>query len=107
MKQFTYLALLLFSIQGLLIADWRYKLAFWYDARATIYTLAASITVFVVWDIAGIFLGIFFHGGSPFTLPVRLLPEFPIEEIFFLFLLCYVTLILYRGSMLLWQRTRS
>lgn len=102
--QWIYLGLLLFSISGLMTLDWRHKLAFWYDARRTALTIGFGIAVFVVWDILGIVLGIFFHGNSPYTLPFRLAPEFPIEELFFLFLLCYVTLILYRG-LGRWQRT--
>lgn len=93
---FLYLAGLLVSIAGLFVIDWRYKLAFFSDARRTAATLGIAIALFVVWDILGINQGIFFHGGSPFSLPFRLLPEFPLEELFFLFLLTYVALIVYR-----------
>lgn len=103
MMQFTYLAALLFSISGLGMLDWRYKLAFWYDWRRTAKVLSAAIGLFVVWDIIGIGAGIFLHGNSPLTLPYRLFPEFPIEELFFLLLLTYVTLVLYRG-VTKWQR---
>jgi lycopene cyclase domain-containing protein len=92
-----YLLSLCFSLAGLALLDYRYKLAFWNKPRQTTWTIFATVTVFIVWDIIGILLGIFFHGGSPWTLPVRILPEFPIEELFFLTLLCYVTLLLYRG----------
>lgn len=104
MQQWVYLIALLVSISGLATLDWRYKLAFWYDFRRTVLTLAAACWLFVVWDILGISMGIFLHGNGPYTLPIRLFPEFPIEELFFLFLLSYVTLILYRGVSL-WQRT--
>lgn len=97
MLQFVYLGALLFSISGLGVLDWRYKLAFWYDARRTAKTLGFAIGLFLIWDIIGISSGIFLHGNSPLTLPFRLFPEFPIEEVFFLFLLTYVALILYRG----------
>lgn len=104
MEQWTYLAGLLFSISGLAILDWRYRLAFWYDARRTGLTLGCAVGLFIVWDIIGIAVGIFLHGNSPLTLPYRLFPEFPVEELFFLMLLCYVTLILYRGIGA-WRRT--
>jgi lycopene cyclase domain-containing protein len=93
---FLYLIGLVGAISCIALIDWRYKLAFFYDKRRTIVTLVTAIALFIVWDILGIKLGIFFHGGSPFSLPVRLLPEFPIEELFFLLLLTYVSLIIYR-----------
>ena len=104
MKQWTYLAVLLFSVSGLLAADWRHRLAFWRNGRATAKTLVFSMLLFIVWDMLGIRLGIFLHGGSPYSLPYRIAPEFPIEELFFLFLLSYVTLLTYLGMHRLWQR---
>jgi len=94
--QWFYLIGLVISIACLVVIDRRFKLAFFYDARRTATTLAITIWLFVVWDIFGIQLGIFFHGGSDYTLPVRIIPEFPIEELFFLFLLTYVALLVYR-----------
>jgi len=104
-ENFFYLIALLFSICGLFILDWRYKLAFWIDRTRAAKVISVTMLVFIIWDIIGIRLGIFFHGGSNYTLPIRLLPEFPIEEIFFLFLLCYVTLLLYVGGQRLCSRT--
>lgn len=103
--QFAYITFLLIGIAGMAVIDWRYRLAFWHDRRRTALTLALCIGVFVIWDLLGIALGIFFHGGSQLTLPIRLLPEFPIEELFFLLLLCYCTLVIYRGAQTLWPRT--
>jgi lycopene cyclase domain-containing protein len=96
--QWLYLLSLLVGIAGMAVIDCQYKLAYWYDRRRTLITLGIAIAVFCVWDIAGIALGIFFHGGSRFALPLRLLPEFPVEELFFLLLLCYCTLVIYRGA---------
>lgn len=102
MIHFVYLLGLVIGICGMAVIDWRYKLAFWHDRRRTILTILIGVAVFVVWDLLGIGLGIFFHGGSQFSLPIRLLPEFPIEELFFLVLLCYCTLVIYRGTAKLW-----
>lgn len=98
--QWFYLIGLLIGIGGLLIIDRRWKLAFWLDAKRTAATVFMAIAIFVVWDFLGIFLGIFFHGNSSYSLPLRLAPEFPIEEIVFLFLLTYSTLIVYHGVQL-------
>lgn len=104
---FGYLIGILIGITGLAIIDRRFNLAFWYDARRTWLTLIVAIIVFIIWDFLGIHLGIFQHGSSPFQLPFTLLPEFPLEEIAFLFLLCYNALILLRGVEQWRSRTSS
>jgi len=96
--QWLYLVGLITALSCLLLIDWRYKLAFFYATKRTILTLSIAIGLFVVWDFFGIRLGIFFHGGSDYTLPFRLFPEFPIEELFFLTLLTYSALLIYRFS---------
>src|SRR3954471_23060676 len=97
MEQWYYLIALLVSISGLIVIDRRLKLAFWYDAKRTLKTIGIGMAAFILWDYFGISLGIFFSGESKYSLPFRIFPEFPIEELFFLFLLCYVALLLYRG----------
>lgn len=92
-----YLTSLCTSIAGLALLDRRYSLAIWHDTWRTVLTIATGVGLFVVWDLIGISLGIFFHGGSELTLPLRLAPQFPVEELFFLTLLCYVTLLIYRS----------
>jgi len=104
--QWFYLIGLLIGIGGLLIIDHRWKLGFWRDAKRTALTLSTAIAIFVLWDLLGISLGIFFHGGSQYSLPFRLAPEFPIEEIVFLFLLTYCALIIYHGVQL-WRSHTS
>jgi lycopene cyclase domain-containing protein len=99
-----YLLSLLVASGCLLIIDHRFKLAFWYNAKRTSLTLGICVVLFIIWDILGISFNIFFDGSSPYMLPVRLLPHFPLEELFFLFLLVYVTLIVYRGAGMRWPR---
>lgn len=103
MEQFFYIGALLISIAGLVTLDWRYKLAFWDQPKRTSLVILMGIAIFSIWDFFGISLGIFFKGGSSYMLPFTLFPEFPLEELFFLFLLCYVTLLLYRWSVR-WRR---
>ena len=76
--------------------DWRHKLAFWHNYRRAAITIAVGFLLFVIWDILGISLGIFFSGHSSYMSGLYLAPEFPIEEVFFLLFLCYFTLICYR-----------
>jgi lycopene cyclase domain-containing protein len=105
MNQWLYLVALLISLTGLAVLDHRFKLAYWIDKRRTLYTIGSAVLVFIVWDLLGIWLGIFFHGESSYSLPFRLLPEFPVEELFFLTLLSYVTLLVHQAGSRLWPRT--
>ncbi|RWZ78678.1 MAG: lycopene cyclase domain-containing protein [Candidatus Microsaccharimonas sossegonensis] len=91
-----YLTSLLFVILCLFILDRKYKLAFFYDARRSALTLAITTWLFSVWDLFGIRLGIFSRGDSPYMLPFSIVPEFPVEELFFLFVLSYTALLIYR-----------
>ena len=100
-----YLSALLVSFSGMVVIDRRYSLAFFKDSKRTFLTLLVSVGVFVVWDIAGIALGIFYSGNSPYTSRLYLGPEFPIEELVFLTFLTYFTLVMYRFWSKRWPRT--
>ncbi len=93
-----YLLALLIAIGGLVASDFRWKLAFFYDPLRTLKALAPTLLFFIVWDAAGIGSNIFLYGGSRYSLGLLLAPEFPIEELFFLFLLTYTALLIYRIS---------
>ena len=105
MQQFYYSFVLLLSISGLAILDRKFELAVWNNRNRTMKVIVLSIILFIAWDLFGIALGIFFHGGSTYTLPVRILPEFPVEELLFLIVLNYSALLLYLGGIKLWPRT--
>lgn len=102
---FAYLGAILFSFFGMLMLDRRFTLAFFNDWRRTALTLSAGLFVFILWDLLGIHLGIFFDGGSPLTTGLMVAPELPIEELFFLTFLCYFALIVYRMLEQRWPRT--
>lgn len=89
-----YIIALLVSIAGLGIIDYKLRLAYFYNARLTLQVLIVSVLVFVVWDVLGIRMNIFFIGSEKYLLGLRI-GEFPLEEIFFLVLLNYCTLITY------------
>jgi lycopene cyclase domain-containing protein len=96
MTEFAYLAALLVSLLGLGLLDWRYRVAVFADARRALLTLAIGVGFFVLWDALGIGLGIFFRGDGPYMTGILLAPELPLEELFFLTLLVYQTLLLWR-----------
>ena len=96
--QFAYIAVLLISIFGMVMIDRRYRLAFFVNAGRTVRVLAAAVGIFIVWDLAGIAFGIFRKGESDLALDIELLPELPVEELLFLFLLCYLSLLAYLAA---------
>lgn len=93
---FFYLAALLISIAGLIGIDKRQKLALFRFPIATISSVGIAVVVFLIWDIVGIALGIFFRGSTPLLSGLLLGPELPLEELFFLILLSYNTLLVYQ-----------
>lgn len=101
--QWSYLIGLILVIGCLILIDHRKKLAFFYDARRSATTIAISMGFFILWDLLGITLGVFFSGHSAYALPFTISPEFPIEELFFLFLFCYITLLVYRFVRTSWK----
>lgn len=95
---YLYLLGLLISIFGIAALDFKYKLAFAVDfARATT-TIAIGVVFFLIWDLFGIALGIFFRGNSQLLTGITLAPELPLEELFFLILLCYTTLAIFTAA---------
>ena len=73
--------------------DRRYRLAFWSDWRRAAACVGVGVAGFLAWDGAGLALGIFARGDSPYMTGLLLAPELPVEEAFFLALLCYTTLL--------------
>lgn len=90
-----YLTSLAIALFGMAMIDRKYRLVFFHDAKRAAVTVGVAVGVFIIWDILGIALGIFRQGTSGYDLGFEVLPELPIEEFFFLFLLCYLSLICY------------
>ncbi|KRD44137.1 lycopene cyclase [Cellulomonas sp. Root930] len=94
--RFAYLGALLLSLGGLALLDRRFRLAFWADARRAALTVGIGVVGFLLWDGLGLVLGIFARGDSPHMTGLLLAPELPVEEAFFLALLCYTALLAWR-----------
>ena len=92
---FIYLGTIVVSFLGMAIVDWRWRVAWFADARATAKVLATSFVLFFCWDLVGIRLGIFFLGSSAYKTGWQLLPNFPVEEVGFLLFLGYLTLVVW------------
>lgn len=96
-SHWAYAAILLVSLSGLTLADYRWKLVYFSSRpgarQATLATLGLMVGFFLIWDIAGIILGIFYTNPR-FTLGLNLTtPNLPIEEVGFLTLLVYSCLL--------------
>ncbi|MGK0721916.1 lycopene cyclase domain-containing protein [Leucobacter sp. W1478] len=93
-----YLAALLVGIGCMLLLDHRFRLFFWHDAAIASLITVLGTALFLVWDIAGIALGIFLRGDSPVATGIVLAPELPLEEPVFLIFLVLCTMIIYTAS---------
>ncbi len=93
---FLYLAALLISIAGMVVLDVRFRLFFAIAPVRAAIVMVVGVAFFLVWDVAGITLGIFFRGNPDLLTGILLAPELPLEELFFLTLLCYTTMNVYR-----------
>lgn len=98
----VYIGGLLFGLGGMAVIDWRCRLALWSDWRRALKTLGPVIGLFIIWDVAGIVLGIFSDGDGRYRSGLEVGPHFPVEELFFLLLLSYCTLVIWR-----WFDTRG
>jgi lycopene cyclase domain-containing protein len=100
-----YLIGLLVALIGMVVLDLRFRLFFARAPRRAAIVLVLGVAFFLAWDLAGVGLHIFFPGGSGWLLGVQLAPEVPLEELFFLMLLCYLTMNVY-GALARWSRSR-
>ena len=90
-----YLTGLLVALAGMVVLDVRFRLFFRVAPLRAAIVMAVGIAFFLVWDLAGIGLGVFFRGNPDLLTGVQLAPELPLEELFFLALLCYSTMNLF------------
>jgi lycopene cyclase domain-containing protein len=101
---FAYLTALTLSLVGLGLIDHRHRLAlFAGEVRRTLLTVAVGVGFFLYWDVVGIAQGVFFRGAGPYQTGVLVGEELPLEEVFFLTLLCYALLLSYIGVTRWWD----
>lgn len=98
MMHLAYLAALLVLIGCMVLCDYRWRLAFFLDARRATLISLAVVALFLAWDALGIATGTFYRGNSPYMTGIELAPELPLEEPVFLFFLTYLTLNLTAGA---------
>lgn len=90
-----YLGGLLVGLAGMVALDLRFRLFFRRAPLRAAIVLIVGVGFFLVWDLAGIGLGVFFPGHATIVTGVLLAPGLPVEEFLFLVLLCYTTMNVY------------
>lgn len=93
-----YLTALLISAGCILLIDWRHRVFLFRQPLRAAIVLLIGAAFFILWDIAGIALGIFFQGTGPYMTGIMLGPELPLEELVFLLFLCHITMVLVLGA---------
>ncbi len=99
---FLYLLALAVALTGMVMLDRRFRLFFWAAPWRAAVVLVVGLAFFLAWDIAGVGLGVFFRGETSFMTGLQVAPEVPLEEVFFLTLLCYLTMNVY-GAAVRWS----
>jgi lycopene cyclase domain-containing protein len=90
-----YLLALAIALTGMVMLDRRFGLFFWRAPWRAAVVLLAGIAFFLIWDLGGVLGNIFFRGETAFMTGLQIFPEIPLEEVFFLTLLCYLTMNVY------------
>lgn len=102
-----YLVALAIALTGMIVLDRRFRLFFWKAPLRAAMVMLTGIVFFLIWDVVGIDRGIFFRGETSFMTGVQLADELPLEEVFFLALLCYLTMNLYAAAGMYLDRRRA
>lgn len=92
---FVYLGLLHACLACMAVVDRRARLVLWSarPARGAAVLLVGAVT-FLAWDLVAIAEGFYSRGGAAMT-GVEPAPHLPLEELFFILFLVYVTLLLH------------
>ena len=79
-----YLGFVVVSTVCMGLVDHRWRLALFDRPARTLAVVAAGSLLFLVWDLVAIESGMYVRGESPAMTGIELLPELPVEEIFFI-----------------------
>lgn len=93
----TYLLILLVLIACMVLLDAKYRLFIFASPLPASAALLGGTGMFLLWDVIAIDQGIFLHRDSKLMTGIMLGDQLPLEEAFFLFFLCYQTMVLVTG----------
>ena len=91
----VYLACLVFVLGGMALIDRRWSLFFWADRRRAAVVFAAGFALFLAWDLVALRFELYERGRSELMTGIEVAPELPLEELFFVAFLPYLTMVLH------------
>ena len=92
LSHYFYISTLIIGISGMVILDWRFSLAFFKNAKASLTAITSIFVLLFIYDLIGINNDIFYTNQS-YVSGIHLLSKnLPLEEFLFLFLLSYFTI---------------
>jgi lycopene cyclase domain-containing protein len=103
----VYLAAILVSAAGIAVLDRRFHLALFHAPGRTAAVVAIGVAFFLLWDAAGIIAGVFAKGDSALFTGIDVAPELPLEELFFLAFLSYLTIVVWVAATRVLERRHA
>jgi lycopene cyclase domain-containing protein len=94
-KSLVYLACLVGVLTCMALVDRRWRLFFWADPRRAALVFAAGFAFFLVWDLAALELELYERGRSELMTGIEVAPDLPVEELFFVAFLPYLTMVMH------------
>jgi lycopene cyclase domain-containing protein len=91
----VYLLSLVAVLVCMALTDRRWKLFFWSDARRAAVVFAFGFVLFLVWDLVALHFELYERGRSEWMTGIEVAPELPVEELFFVAFLPYLTMVLH------------
>jgi len=101
----VYLLILVVLICCMALLDARFRLFVFARPLPAIVALIVGTGIFLLWDVLAIAQGIFLHLDSQWMTGIMVADQLPLEEVFFLFFLCYQSMVLVNGW-LAWRKHR-
>jgi len=95
MTSYLYLGSIVLSTICTGLVDHGWRLFLFARPACALVVLGAGVLYFLLWDLIAIGLGIYVRGESAAMTGIEVGPELPVEEIFFVAFLCYLTMVLH------------
>lgn len=86
-----YLCFVVVSMVCMGLVDRRWRLFLFDRPKVALAAVAVGFVLFLVWDLVAIEVGAYSKGESPAMTGIEVAPELPLEELFFITFLCYIT----------------
>ncbi|WP_370615577.1 lycopene cyclase domain-containing protein [Mumia sp. Pv 4-285] len=91
-----YLATIVVSTVCMGLVDHRWRLFLFARPGRAVALVGAGAALFLLWDLVAIRLDMYERGGSELMTGIEIAPDLPMEELFFVVFLCYLTMVVHR-----------